>query len=230
MRSLWKTLDRALLRDIALVNLAIGVVGLSFGAIATSSGFPLWVPMLMSLVILSGAAQFTLVGVLAAGGGPVAGVLAGLVVGARHLPFGFAVGGLLGPRRWQRLVGSHLMIDEVVAFALAQSDPRRARAAYWACGVALIICWNIGTLIGALAANIVPDTDAFGLDAAFPAVLLALVLPSLREAGPLRAALLGGAVALATAPLLPEGVPVLLALVGLLVVGKLRTGESEVRT
>lgn len=226
MRSVWKTLDRVLLRDIALVCLAILVVGLSFGAIAVSAGLPVWVPMLMSVVVLSGAAQFALVGVLAAGGGVVAGVLAGLVVGARHLPFGLAVGGVLGPRLRDRLIGSHFLVDEVVAFTLAQRDPERARAAYWACGIGLFSCWNIGTLVGALASEVVPDTDAFGLDAAFPAVLFALVLPSLRDRGTLRAVLAGAAVALAATPFVPAGVPVLLALTGLLVAGKPRAAQQ----
>jgi hypothetical protein len=58
------------------------------------------------------------------------------------------------------------------------------------------------------------------LDAAFPVVLIALVLPSLRDAGTVRAALIGGVVALATAPLLPAGVPVAPALAGLLAAGR----------
>ena len=66
--------------------------------------------------------------------------------------------------------------------------------------------WNLGTLAGALAGQVIGDTDAFGLDAAFPAALLALVLPALRGTPRTRnAALLGAAVALATTPFLPAG-------------------------
>jgi len=45
-------------------------------------------------------------------------------------------------------------------------------------------------------------------------VLLALVLPSLRDAATRRAALVGAAIALVTSPVLPAGLPVLLALIG----------------
>jgi predicted branched-subunit amino acid permease len=159
------------------------------------------------------------VGIVASGGTALAAVAAGLLVNARHVPFGFTVGDALGGGRLRRLVGSHLMIDETVAFALAQRDPERRRAAYWACGAGLFVCWNAGVVLGALGGTAVSDTDAFGLDAAFPAVLLALVLPSLREAGTRRAALVGLVVALAAAPFLPAGVPVLLALAGLAVAG-----------
>ena len=61
----------------------------------------------------------------------------------------------------------------------------------------------------------ITDTDVFGLDAAFPAVLLALVLPALRDRRPVRRPWSGSVVALAATPFLPAGLPVLLALVGL---------------
>jgi len=217
MRSIWRTwrgLPRDLARDVALVLLADGIVGVSFGAIAVSSGLPLWLPMLASLVVFAGASQFLFVGIIAAGGNPIAAVLAGLLVNARHVPFGFAVGDVLGSG-WRRWAGTHLMIDESVAFALAQREYARRRTAYWACGAGLFVCWNLGVALGAFAGTAVSDTDVLGLDAAFPAVLFALVLPSLRERATGAAALAGVAIALATTPLLPTGLPVLLAVLAL---------------
>jgi 4-azaleucine resistance transporter AzlC len=216
MRSIWRTLDRDLARDIGLVCLADGVVGISFGAIAVSSGFPMWLPMLLSVLVFAGAAQFMFVGIVASGGNPIAAVLAGLLVNARHVPFGFAVGGVLGCGWARRMVGSHLMIDETVAFALAQDEAARRRAAYWACGIGLFVCWNVGVAVGGVAGAAVSDPGVFGLDAAFPSVLLALLLPSLRDPVARRAALAGVVIALATAPFLPAGLPVLLALAGML--------------
>ncbi|MER6877163.1 AzlC family ABC transporter permease, partial [Amycolatopsis sp. NPDC000673] len=131
-----------------------------------------------------------------------------------HVPFGFAVGDALGRGLLGRLAGSHLMIDESVAFALAQREADRRRAAYWACGIGLFVCWNLGVVVGAFAGSAISDTDAFGLDAAFPAVLLALVLPSLKDRAARLPVLIGVAVALVATPLLPAGLPVLLALVG----------------
>jgi predicted branched-subunit amino acid permease len=72
-------------------------------------------------------------------------------------------------------------------------------------------------LAGAFGGTVVTNTDAFGLDAAFPAVLLALILPAMRDPATRRAAVAGVVIALATATFLPAGLPVLLALVGLLV-------------
>ena len=216
MRSIWRTLDRDLARDIALVCVADTIVGVSFGAITVSLGLPLWLPMLLSVVVFAGAAQFMFVGIVAAGGNPIAAVVAGLLVNARHLPFGFAIGDVLGTGWMRRIVGSHLMIDESVAFALAQREPQRRRAAYWACGITLFACWNLGVLAGAFGGTVVTNTDALGLDAAFPAVLLALILPAMRDPATRRAALAGLAIALVAAAFLPAGLPVLLALVGVL--------------
>ena len=217
MRSIWRTLDPRVARDIALVCLAGAIVGASFGAITVSVGLPLWLPSLLSVLVFAGAAQFAFVGILAAGGTPLAAAVAGLLINARHVPFGFAIADVLGAQRLRRLVGSHLMIDESVAFALAQDDPKQRRAAYWTCGVGLFICWNLGVLVGAFGGRVISDTDTFGLDAAFPAALLALVLPSLRERPTQRAALAGVVIALVSAPFVPAGLPVLLALAGVLV-------------
>jgi 4-azaleucine resistance transporter AzlC len=216
-------MDRALLRDIALVCVADGVVGASFGAIAVSGGQPPWVPVAMSLLVFAGGAQFAALGVVLAGGSPIAAVVAGLVLNTRHLPFGFAVADVLGGRLPVRLLGTHVMVDESVAFAIAQEDIApgdlsRRRAAFWTSGVLLFVVWNLGVLVGVLAGRLIGDPAALGLDAASPVVLLALVLPSLRDTATLRAAVVGAVIALALTPVLPPGVPVALALLGLLVV------------
>ena len=98
--------------------------------------------------------------------------------------------------RWPaKLLGGHLVLDESVAFALAQRDPARRRAAFFTCGALLFVVWNLGTLLGVLAGRAVGNPDALGLDAASPMVLLALVLPTLRDSLARRAALLGTAIA-----------------------------------
>lgn len=225
MRSIWRTLDAELWRGVLAIAVAAAVNGASFGAISVAAGTPLWVPVVMSVLIFAGGSQYLAVGVVAAGGSPLAAVLGGLILNARHLPFGLAVGDLIGRSRPARIVGSHLLVDESVAFAMAQSDPRRARAAYWACGVSLFVAWNAGVFGGALAGQLVSDPDVLGLDAVFPAVMLALVLPALKDSGKLRPALIGAAIALATTPFLPAGVPVLMSLFGLLAVPRRKKVE-----
>ncbi len=225
MRSFWRTLDRPLLRDIALVALADGVVGVSFGAIAVSGGLPAWVPLAMSPAVFAGGAQFAALYIALGGGGALAAVVAGLVLNARLLPFGFAVADVLDLPWPARLLGSQLLTDESVAFTMLQRDPVRRRAAYFVCGALLFVVWNAGTLLGVLAGRAVGNPDVLGLDAASPMVLLALVVPALREPRARRAALVGAAVALAATPFLPAGLPVLLALIGLVTLGRPGAGR-----
>jgi 4-azaleucine resistance transporter AzlC len=216
--SIYRTLAGGTLWDIALACLAVWFIGLSYGAIAVASGFPLWVPAAQSVLVLAGASEFLFIGIVAAGGNPFAAALAGLLVNARHLPYGLALPDVTG-RGWRRrLLGSHVMNDESVAFALAQEDLRRRRAAYWACGLGVLLCWPAGAILGALIGRAIGNTGAFGLDAMFPAVLLALIVPALRDRVTVRAALIGAVIALASTPFLPAGLPVLLALAGVLAV------------
>lgn len=215
MRLLDRTTYREALRDVTPMAASAAILGASFGAIAVAAGLPVWLASAMSVLVFAGGSQFLVVGVIAAGGGAIAAVVGGLILNARHLPFGLAVGDALTGPWWKRLIGSHLLVDESTAFYLAAPDPRRARAAYWACGISLFVSWNLGTVAGGVVGQLISDPKVFGLDAAFPAALLALVMPRLKEAPVLRASVLGGAIAVATTPFLPGGVPVLLALLGL---------------
>jgi 4-azaleucine resistance transporter AzlC len=211
MSSIYRTLTGEVLRDIALTCLAVFFIGMSYGAIAVTSGFPLWVPAAQSVLVLAGASEFLFIGIVAAGGNPLAAAFAGLLVNARHLPYGLALPDVTG-RGWRRLAGTHLMNDESVVFTLAQEDPARGRAAYWLCGLGVLAGWPGGAVLGALIGGAVRDTGAFGLDAMFPAVILALIVPQLRDRATSGAAAAGAAIALAATPFLPAGLPVLLAL------------------
>jgi 4-azaleucine resistance transporter AzlC len=208
-----RILDRDLARDIGALAVATALVGASFGAIAVAAGLSVWLAVAMSIFVFSGAAQFAAVAVIAAGGSPLAAVVAGLVLNVRHVPLGLAVGDTLSGSWPRRLLGSHLLVDEAVAFAIAQSDPRRRRVAYWTTGIALFVAWNLGVAGGAAAGQGIGDPSDLGLDAAFPAALVALLLPALRKRKPRRVAVAAAVLALATTPVLPPGVPVLLALV-----------------
>ena len=226
MSSIYRTLAGGVLRDIALTCLAVWFIGLSYGAIAVASGFPAWVPAAQSVLVLAGASEFLFIGIIAAGGSPIAAALAGLLVNARHVPYSLALPDVTG-RGWRRMLGTHVMNDESVVFALAQDDLAGKRAAYWACGLGVLICWPSGAILGALIGSFVRDTNAFGLDAMFPAVILALIVPALRDRVMIPAAVVGAAIALAATPFLPAGLPVLLALAAVLLVRAAPPGTAR---
>ncbi|HEY0572539.1 MAG TPA: AzlC family ABC transporter permease [Pseudonocardia sp.] len=220
MCSIWRTVPVQYLRDAAALGAAMVVVGASFGALAVSAGLSTLTAVAMSLLVFAGGSQFLAVAIVAAGGAPVAAVLGGLLLNARHLPFGLAVAHVVG-RSWPaRIIGAHVMVDEVVAFARS-ADPRRARQAYWLLGAAMFTTWNLGTVLGAWAGALLPDPDRLGVDAAFPAALFALLLPTVRGAATIRATVAGAGLALAVTPFVPAGLPVLIGLLGLVAAGRL---------
>jgi 4-azaleucine resistance transporter AzlC len=207
-------------RDALALAVAVSVVGVSFGALATAAGVPLLITMAMSLLVLAGGAQFLAVAIIAAGGGPVAAVAGGLLLNLRHLPYGLAVADVVGDRWPAKVFGAHLLIDEVVAFSRARGSGARARRAYWTSGILLATFWNAGTLLGVVAGSAIPDPSVFGVDAAFPAALLALLLPALRQSDARRVGLASAVIAVASAPFLAPGLPVLAGLLGLGVAGR----------
>lgn len=217
MSSLWRTLrsgDR-LWREVASMSAAMAIVAASLGAIAVSKGVPLWLVTVMGAAVFAGGSEFMAIGLMTGGAAPITAVVGGIMLNARHFPFGLAVGDLLGKSWASRLLGTHIMVDEAVAFALAEKDPDRKKRAYWIMGLALYFTWAPSIFVGGLLGQYVGDPSALGLDAALPAALLALIMPSLRDRPTLRAVAVGVVIALVTTPLLPEGLPVMVALIGL---------------
>jgi 4-azaleucine resistance transporter AzlC len=210
MRSLWRTVDPPTRSLITALCVAVTVAGMSYGATAIAAGFPLWFPVALGVLVLAAGSEFLFVGIVAAGGSPLAALCAALLINARHIGYGLAVPEVLGTGL-RGLRGAHLLNDETVAVALAQRTTDHGRAAYLACGAGILVCWPGGALLGGLLGTAVPDPGVFGVDAVFPAVLLGLIMPALREPTVRRGALAGSALALLTTPLLPAGLPILLA-------------------
>lgn len=188
---------------------------MSYGSLAMAYGFPLWVPFVLSIFVLAGASEFMFIGIVASGGNPLAAAAAGLLVNARHVPFGVTVRDLVGTRA-ASFFGCHIMNDESVVFGLSQKTPEQRKAAYWLCGLGVALFWPIGTLIGAGVGKLLPAPETIGLDAVFPAILLALVIPAFKNRTTLIRGCSGAALSLAAVPFVAAGLPVLLSLLGLL--------------
>lgn len=219
MRSIQRT-TRGDVRDALTISVAVAVVGVSFGTLAPAAGLSPAMTMAMSLLVFAGGAQLLVTGVLAAGGGMWAAVAAGLVLNLRHLPFGLALARHLGGG-WVRLPAAHVVTDESTAFVLARTDvPGRGWRAFRILGVVKYLCWQLGTAAGLVLGASVPDPGAFGLDAAFPAAMLAMLVPMLRRVDARRVGATAAVVSLACAPFLPAGLPVLAGLLGVTAAGR----------
>jgi predicted branched-subunit amino acid permease len=198
-------------RDSLGIGLATGTYGLSFGALSAAAGLSVPQTVALAVLMFTGASQFAFVGVLAAGGTPVAAAATALLLGSRNGLYGLHLSRLLGLRGWRRPVGAHLVIDESAGMAVRHAEGAPARTAFWATGLAVFGCWNAATLLGALGAHALANPGVLGLDVVAPAAFLALLAPRLRTLEAWLVALAAGAVAFISTPFVPAGVPVLLA-------------------
>jgi 4-azaleucine resistance transporter AzlC len=215
----------AILRAAIGIGLYAGAFGASFGAISVASGLTLAQTLVLSLVMFTGASQFAFVGVAAGGGTPLAAVAASLLLAIRNAFYGVPLSEILHPTGFARLWTAHFVIDETTGMAVSQANPRAQRYAFWATGLILFFLWQLGSLSGALIGRAI-NPSAVGLDAAAPAVFLALLWPSLRRREARWVAVGGAAVALALVPLTPPGIPVVAAASVALVAGLRPTREG----
>jgi len=214
-------------RDAVVIGATVGVFGVTFGVLAVTTGLSVAQACALSLLVFTGGSQFAAVGVVDAGGSTASAVGSALLLAARNGMYGVALSRTIQARGWRRWVAAHLTIDESTAMATAQTDPEHAERAFWATGVSVFVFWNVGTAIGAVGGNAVGDPETFGLDAAFPALFLALMAPNLRRRDGQVAALAGGLIALVCIPVLPTGAPILAAALGVVPGFFVRRPEGE---
>ncbi|WP_314224528.1 AzlC family ABC transporter permease [Streptomyces zaehneri] len=225
--------DAAVVRDALGVGIAVGLSGFAFGVTSAGSGLSVWQTCALSLLVFTGASQFALVGALAAGGNPLTAAAGAFFLGVRNAFYGLRLSQSLALPRVVRPFAAQWVIDETAAVSLAQTGKRAARIGFGVTGLTLYALWNLTTLLGALGAEAIGDTDAWGLDAAGPAVFLALLAPMLKTTAERAVAGLAVLLGLGLLPVLPAGVPVLTAALAAPVVlyleGRRRAGRTAGR-
>ena len=175
-------------------------------------------PIVMSAFLFAGSAQFGSLAVLAAGGGAVPAIVAGLLLNARFLPMGIAYAPSLEGSPARRALEGQAVID--ASWAMANRGEGRFDRDFMV-GATLVqyVCWVSGTALGVALGDAIGDPKNLGLDALFPAFFLALLVPELRNRTYVGVAVAAAALTLVLIPLTPPGVPVLaacsIALVGL---------------
>jgi predicted branched-subunit amino acid permease len=137
-------------------------------------------------------------------------VAAAALLNARYAPISLSVAPEFQGSPARRLVESQLIVDESWAIS-RRPDGRYDRRLLVGAGLVLYACWVGGTSVGAAAGEALGDPESLGLDAAFPALFLALLVPQVRGRRALAAAVAGAAIALALLPLTPAGVPIVAA-------------------
>ena len=199
--------------------MAVGLFGVSFGVLARSGGFDPVAAVLMSATTFAGSAQFAAISVLGAGGTLAAAIGAALLLNARYGPMGLAAAPAFKGSAARRLLESQLVVDEAWALSIVEEERGRRFERHILVGAGLLLyaAWLVGTTVGVLAGGALGDPEDLGLDAAFPALFLALLVGQLGSRRAAAAALAGGAIALALVPVAPAGVPVIAAVAACLI-------------
>ena len=197
-------------RRIAPIGAAAGTFALSFAVLSRQAGFDGVSAIVMSATTFAGSAQFGAVSVLDTGGSVAAAVVAAVLLNARYAPISVTVGDQFTGSALRRLLEAQLIVDESWALS-RQPDGRYDRRLLLGGGFVLYCCWVGGTALGALIGDRFGDPERYGLDAAFPALFLALLVPQVRSRQALAAAVVGGAIALVLIPFTPPGVPIIAA-------------------
>jgi 4-azaleucine resistance transporter AzlC len=197
-------------RRIAPIAVAAFAFAFSFGVLARPSGIATIEAIVMSATTFAGSAQFAVASILGAGGGIVSAIVAATLLNARYAPISVSLAPIFigGPLR--RLLESQLIVDESWAMS-RRADGRHDRRLLVGAGLVLYVCWVGGTVLGALAGDALGDPASLGLDAAFPALFLAILVSQVHSRRALAAAVLGGTIAVALIPVAPAGVPIVAA-------------------
>jgi len=197
-------------RAMAPLTIAIVGFGFSFGVLARAAGFGWLAPVVMSATTFAGSAQFAAASILDDDGTIAAAIGAALLLNARYGPIGVTVAPWLSGSTLSRFLHAQLTVDESWAIA-AEGDGRYDPKKIVGAGLLLYVCWVAGTAIGAISGERLGDPQALGLDAAFPALFLGLLVPIAKGRRGIQAALLGASIALVLTPITPPGVPIIAA-------------------
>jgi 4-azaleucine resistance transporter AzlC len=209
------------------VGLATGVYGISFGALAVTNGFSFAQTQVLSLGLFSGASQFAVIGIMAAGGSAVAAVATSSLLGVRNGLYAFSLARILKLKGIKKVFASQITIDESTAMSIANNDDEEmSRWAFWATGISVFVFWNIATAIGAFGASFVADPKSLGLDAAVGAAFLALLWPRLINKENRTAGIIAGILALFLTPFVQPGLPVLACVLIAIIMGLRNVGNK----
>ncbi|MEE8601362.1 AzlC family ABC transporter permease [Euzebya tangerina] len=190
------------------------VFGVSFGAVGVAGGADPLMLTVMSVVVFGPSSQFGALTILLAGGAATAALVTGLVLNSRLVALGLVISPRLDVGPIRRALAAHLVVDASVLLAIRMERPADLRRFYLESGVAVWLSWILGTMAGSVVGGSLDDLGRFGIDVALPALFLGLLAPTITDRRSRVAAAVGAVAAVATTPVLPRGIPVLLATVG----------------
>jgi 4-azaleucine resistance transporter AzlC len=153
-----------------------------FGAVAVTSGLSPLTAATMSAVVYAGSAQFVAVGMVAAGASMWVIILTTLIVNLRHVLYAATLGPHLKQlsQRWLLPLGFWLTDESFVVAIQRYNHNDGSSIKHWyhfGTTVPLYLNWQLFTWVGLWAGRAIPNPAAWGLDFAFPATFIGMLVP-----------------------------------------------------
>lgn len=170
-----------------------------------------------SVVIFSATSQFAYLAVREGGGGDWAAIAAGWIVATRFGILAVSLSPRLPAGIARRAAAAAMAFDPNVAVAVQQPDAQGVEREFWRTTAGMFLGWFAGIGVGTFLGNILGDTQRLGLDAIFPAAMLAIIGNLLRRRDGFVAGVAGGVICLGLLPIVPAGMPIILSVLGVAV-------------
>lgn len=172
------------LKDGIPIGLGYLSVSFTFGIIAITYGLYWWEAVIISMLTLTSAGQFSGIGTMIVPGQYLTMLISQLTINVRYSFMSISLGQKVNKRFcgiWRWIFG-FFITDEI--FAVAVSQPVVGR--FYMAGLSTIpwLGWSIGTLLGALLGNILPDRVMSALALAIYGMFVAIVVPEMKKARP----------------------------------------------
>jgi len=155
-------------------------LGLAYGILMNVSGFHPIYPILMSIVVFSGAAQFIAVNLLVGSFDPLGAFLLMLMLGARHIFYGISMLGKYKGMGLKKLYLIYTLCDETFSLNYAVTPPANVDSGLFMTYISFLnqLYWVLGTAVGALFGTLV-EFNVEGLDFVMTALIAVLFLEQL---------------------------------------------------
>ncbi|MBQ8915478.1 MAG: AzlC family ABC transporter permease [Clostridia bacterium] len=184
------------LRDGLPIALGYLSVSFGFGISAVAKGLSALSALIISMTNLTSAGQVAGLSVIAASGAIIEMIMTQLVINLRYSLMGLTLTQRLDDTfsTLHRMAVAFFITDEIYAVASSKSDGVNTRYMY-GLGLLPYIGWSMGTLLGALAGSLLPESISSALGIAIYGMFVAIIVPpAKRDRGILLAVVIAAAV------------------------------------
>lgn len=156
-------------------------VGIAYAMMAREAGLTILETCLMSLTVFAGASQMMAAGMIAKGAGILAIIITTFILNLRHVIMSMCVFNKMDDKKNKlKYPASFGVTDE--SFAVFTQTKKENSNIYFFLGLVIISysAWNVGSLIGAIASEFLPEVITISFGIALYAMFIGLLMPGLR--------------------------------------------------